>query len=34
MEREVDEHVERGETAVHADSNALVEFLDELRTED
>jgi bifunctional DNA-binding transcriptional regulator/antitoxin component of YhaV-PrlF toxin-antitoxin module len=34
MEREVDEHVERGETTVHADADELVEFLDDLRPQD
>jgi hypothetical protein len=34
MEREVDEHLERGETTVHADAHELVEFLDDLRSQD
>jgi bifunctional DNA-binding transcriptional regulator/antitoxin component of YhaV-PrlF toxin-antitoxin module len=33
MEHEVDEHVERGETTVHADGDELVDFLDDLRSQ-
>jgi bifunctional DNA-binding transcriptional regulator/antitoxin component of YhaV-PrlF toxin-antitoxin module len=34
MEREVDEHVERGETTVHAGGDELIDFLDDLRSQD